>query len=289
MRVLIVVTSLMVASPVIAQTQSSPTGSGSEPTGGAAGSGASALDTPASNAGSTPRTTPSARPPRLSSSATSTPPVRSTSPPRSATSTPRRTPRPTPPPPDDDEEDDGGEIFWIDATAGFSYVDIIQFSQENFIPDVLRTNGTGMTAGLGAGLRLLFVTVGARATVASYPGAHVGTAVLDLALKLPLPIVEPFVRVGFGYAWLGDADVSVPGSSHMSVDGLALEAGLGVDIYLSDIFSIGAGFDAAFLNLSRQKASCATSDCSIDTVNFEENGDAAGLQLRFAARAGLHF
>jgi hypothetical protein len=75
--------------------------------------------------------------------------------------------------------------------------------------------------------------------------------------------------------------------SDTSVYGLVLDAGVGFDFYLSNNFAIGIGFDAGFLNLSRQQDDCGGTCTTIGTINFEEDGDAAGLQLRFFANARL--
>lgn len=204
-------------------------------------------------------------------------------------------PPPPPAPPPREEEGDGraADILWIEAGFGYSYANLIQFSSNNFIPSADELNGSGYMATLAAGFRISILTLGARGSLASYSGFDVGTAVFDVALRLPLPTIEPYIRGGIGYGWIGDANYDEPSMSDTSVYGLVGEAGAGLDIYFDKVFAIGGGIDAAFLNLARQRADQCTGtmdpNCMIDTVNFEEDGDAVGLQLRVQAHASLHF
>lgn len=142
-----------------------------------------------------------------------------------------------------------------------------------------------MFGGAALGFRIYFLTLGARATIASYFGFEIGTAGLDVALHLPIPLISPYLRVGLGYAWMGDADWSDPGLSSTDVHGLYADVGLGLNIKLARILSIGAGFDAAFLNLGRQSI---RDGGTISDVNLEESGDAVGFQLRLHAHITLH-
>jgi len=204
-------------------------------------------------------------------------------------------PAPAPPPAPREEEGDGraADILWIEAGFGYSYANLIQFSNDNFIPSAQELKGSGYMATVAAGFRISILTLGARGSLGSYPGFDVGTAVFDVALRLPLPTIEPYIRGGVGYGWIGSADYGAPELSETSTYGLVGEAGAGLDIYFDKVFAIGAGFDAAFLNLSRQRADqCSGTmdpNCMIDTVDFEETGDALGLQLRLHAHASLHF
>jgi hypothetical protein len=192
---------------------------------------------------------------------------------------------------EDDDDGRGSDLIWIEGAFGYSYVDLVQFSQDNFLPSVDRFSGSGFAASVAAGFRIQFLTIGARGSLASYTGFEVGSAVLDVALRIPTPVVEPFVRAGFGYGWVGNADYETPSASDTSVFGLAVELGGGIDIYLSKIITIGGGFDAVFLNLSRQRidSGCGGATCMVDEINFEEDGDSVGLQMRVTAHVGLHF
>ena len=194
------------------------------------------------------------------------------------------TPAPAAPP--EDEGDHG--IVYLGADFGYSWVNLVQFSSNNFIPAGERLDGNGWTFAVDAGFRIYWFTVGVRGTLASYPGFEIGTAGVDLGFHIPIPVVEPYVRGGLGYGWLGQANYRDPGLSETSVSGLVADVGAGVDIYLSNHISIGAGVDGAFLNLTRQKITTGAASM-IGDVNVSESGDAVGLQLRFHGQLTFHF
>ncbi len=213
-------------------------------------------------------------------------------PPRETESSPAReqaTPRRRPPADDHEgveaeEEEDSWGVFYVQALAGYSYANVVQFSQENFIPEAEELSGSGLYGGLGVGFRLYWMTLGAQATIASYFGFELGTVGLDVGLHLPIPVVRPYVRVGVGYAWMGDADYMDPALSTTDVYGYAIDAGLGLDIKLARFLSLGAGFDAAFLNMTRQ----GLTDGNVTGVDIQEDGDAVGLQIRLHAQLTFH-
>lgn len=187
--------------------------------------------------------------------------------------------------PDEEEEDeDSWGVFYLQALGGYSFANVVQFSQENFVPEATELSGSGLFGGVGAGFRIYWITLGAQATLASYFGFELGTVGLDVGLHLPIPVVQPYLRVGIGYAWMGDADYSDPMLSRTDVYGYAIDAGLGLDIKLARFLSLGAGFDAAFLNMTRQ----ALTDGNVTGVDIQEDGDAVGLQIRLHAQLTFH-
>ncbi|MDW8363868.1 MAG: hypothetical protein RMK74_15855 [Myxococcales bacterium] len=200
---------------------------------------------------------------------------------------------------EEEEEDDGrdADLLWIEGGFGYSYVDLGQFSRDNFLPHIERYRGSGYAAELAAGFRVTFLAVGARATLASYPGSgdfegfEVGHVALEATARLPTPVLEPYARLAVGYGWVGSANYDVPAMSETDVYGLVASVGAGLDLYLDRIFALGVGMEGAFLNLTRQELrdGCMGSDCEVATVELSEDGDALGLQLRLMARASLHF
>lgn len=272
MKRALVILSCLVAFPAAAQTDpdagvpDAATPASTAPT-------ASGPDTATTPAATTPAaTTPSA-------TATTSPPARTTR----AAPPPSREPAPTTDE-DEDEDEDSWGVFYLQALAGYSFANVVQFSQENFVPEATDLQGSGLYGGLGLGFRLYWITLGAQATLASYFGFEIGTAGLDVALHLPIPVVQPYLRVGIGYAWMGDADYTDPMLSQTDVYGYAIDAGLGLDIKLARFLSLGAGFDAAFLNMTRQ----SLSDGNVTGVDIQEDGDAVGLQIRLHAQLTLH-
>lgn len=190
---------------------------------------------------------------------------------------------------DEEDEEDWG-AFYIQLLGGYSYANVISFSQENFLPEAERVEGSGFFGGAGLGFRVLILTIGAQASLASYApteddGFELGTVIGTIGLHLPIPHIQPYFRVGAGYAWMGKANFADPGISETRVYGFVIEGGFGVDIKLGRAVSLGLGVDAAYLNLGRQSASEVG---MIDDVNFEEDGDAVGYQVRGHVHLTFH-
>lgn len=190
---------------------------------------------------------------------------------------------PPPPPPRSD-------IIYIEAIGGYSFVNMKAISTpENFFPTVVPISGSGFAGGLAVGFRLSWLTIGARATLASYAGFEVGTAAAELTLRLPTGAVEPWLRVGGGYGWIGSADYKDPDASETSVYGYVIQGGLGVDVYLGKVVSIGGGFDLDILNLSRQPFTAGPGFVSPAGVDLTQDGNAVGLQIRAHGTVTFHF
>lgn len=193
-------------------------------------------------------------------------------------------------------EGDGRDVdfIWFELEGGVSSVDLIAFRDANFAsiaagePAFDNLRGTGPMAGLGVGFRVYWLTVGARGTYANYQNFDIGTIGGDVALRLPIPVVEPYARVGFGYAWQGQANYRNPTMSATTVYGWSFDAALGIDIYLVKWFTIGAGAGLNLLNMSRQ--SDPTQPCmGVTDICPGNPGDAVGYQLRGFIQVGLRF
>lgn len=303
---------LGVAGPALAQREPEPPPPAPTPQESAEDAGAEeAADAAASEAEpspapSDPAPAPAPPPP---SSRPSRPPTPETT---ASSGSPRQ---PAPPPPvivrhhrgDDDDEDEEPEpdpgdpydILWIELFGGASYVDLRAIEQTNYFPEIVRLAGWGPAGGAAIGFRVEFFSAGIRAALARYdvsdassPDAvfDVGTAVVEVKLALPIPVVQPFVRVGFGMAWHGDSNVEdtwtsmmVPSNFQTTVFGWVFEGAVGLDVYLVHWFAIGAAFTIDLLNMSRQPIEMATD------VTLRSSGDAIGVQARGHGAISFHF
>ena len=183
----------------------------------------------------------------------------------------------------------GADLIWLEVIGGYSFVNMRAISYKNLFPDVVALSGSGFAAGAAAGVRLSFLSIGGRATLASYPGFEVGTAGAEITLRLPTPTVEPWVRAGFGYGWLGTANYNTPGESETSVYGYVVQGAVGIDVYLGKVVAIGAGFDVDILNMARQPLTVGAGFVSPTGVDLTKDGNAVGLQLRGHVAISLHF
>lgn len=193
---------------------------------------------------------------------------------------------------DEDEEEDETDHFdvlIIELFGGVSYVDLRAVNHDNYYPEFVRLQGTGPVGGLALGFRIEFFGVGVRGSVAHYADDFdVGTVALEVTLSLPIPVVKPYLRAGFGLAWHGDANFTAPTMSQTTVFGFVFNAAVGLDIYLADWFALGAALSVDVLNMNRQTID-GVGPADAGMVEFTETGDAVGLQIRGQGAASFHF
>lgn len=178
----------------------------------------------------------------------------------------------------------------LEPSIGASYVNVLAFDNSGLLPGVTESSGYGLALGLTAGMRFSIVTIAAHMDLARYKPYDVGTLGGRVQVHLPLPVVKPFARIGFGYAWLGDLNVSsslitcTPGASSPacpSINGWSAAVGAGVDFSVARWLTLGAALDLTVLNLNR--ASSPTQ------VSFSNTGDSVGMQLALSAQAAFRF
>ncbi len=178
---------------------------------------------------------------------------------------------------------------FLEARTGFSYANVFAFDNSGLLPGVNESRVWGPHLGATLGLRFGPVAFGARVDWSRFEPFNLGTAGGVVQLRLPIPVVQPWARVGFGYAWLGDVSMSSslvrcsPTSTSTqcpSVRGWTLSGGAGVDFLLGRYLTLGAGLELYVLNLTRS--------ASPTSVNLQQTGDSLGLQLTGTVQLGLH-
>ena len=182
------------------------------------------------------------------------------------------------------EAEDSYGVMYLRFQGGLSYANLLSFNQDNFIPEAEESRGVGPFGGLSVGFRVYWFSLGASATFGRQGGFDLGTVGAELAFHIPIPTVQPYVRLAAGYAWVGRYDFQNQQLAETDIYGLAIEVGAGVDIKLARHLSIGVGVDAAFLNLTRQELGSV----NVMDVDLTEDGDALGFQLRAHAHLTIH-
>jgi hypothetical protein len=218
---------------------------------------------------------------------------------------------------DDEEEDEAPEphsppdaydIVYVELFGGPTYVDLRAVQVRNYYPEFVQLSGIGGGGGVAAGFRIEFLSVGVRGTLSHYdvvssegtPSSFdVGTAAAEVTLSLPIPVVRPFIRAGFGLGWHGDAGVNQvwknmapPTDIQTTVFGWVFQGAIGLDVFVADWFSLGAAVSVDVLNMSRHAWSNAPMDLDPSTsgdVDFRQSGDAIGVQGRGQIAAAFHF
>ncbi len=189
---------------------------------------------------------------------------------------------------DTDEEADEGRhnrfrLFYLEASAGFSWIKLGLIRENNLVPEIERVDDSGFAVGGGAGFFVSFLTLGVQGEVAMHDRFNFGTVTLDLGIRIPTPHLEPYLRVGIGYAWIFNSSL-LP--VDVTIRGVVADIGLGFDYMISPLVAIGIGADASLFNVRRAGVSGVPVPTSIDLT---EDGDAIGVQISALAQLSLHF
>ncbi len=203
------------------------------------------------------------------------------------------------------EEDNGRSVdfLFIQAEGGYSVVDLTGLSSSGrILPTLVEVRQRGYGGGATIGFRSWIFAVAAHgyisrfvsgSTSTSNQSFDLGQVMLEGQLRIPLPVIEPYIRIGLGYAWLGAFELnSMYQSSTSDVHGFTAKAGLGLDVWLGKYITIGAGADFALMNLRRGGVQRDTGICPMTDptcVELRQDGDALGWLITAHVQAGLHF
>ncbi len=193
-----------------------------------------------------------------------------------------------------DREDSGRglEFVWLNAELGPEYLGLETLRAKHLV-DSSSSKGAGMSYGAGAGVRLLVFTFGARFRLANFSDYQLWTLNAEAGMHFPLGRIEPYVTLGGGYASLGDFGPKV-GVASNHARGFDARAGFGLDLYLSNTFSLGGNLTTDVLFLSRSTSlvipvSTSPEQDAAAAVNGGEHGSGIGVGGTLSVVAGLHF
>jgi hypothetical protein len=133
-----------------------------------------------------------------------------------------------------------------------------------------------------------FLTFGLQGEWSRYPEFDLGTVALDIGFRFPVPIVQPYFRVGLGFGWVLNVAADDFPAGVEGIKGLVADAGIGVDITVTEILAFNLGFDAAALSVKRDRNATLMNYGDTDFVPDQE-GEALGLQLSVLAGINLRF
>ncbi|MCA9590254.1 MAG: hypothetical protein KC657_33350, partial [Myxococcales bacterium] len=185
-----------------------------------------------------------------------------------------------------------------------SYIDMRQFSAETF--QVEKANAGGPMFGLGAGIRLVILTLGARLNHHALSSFNMWQINGEIGLKFPISSVDLFFGLHGGYSFvgrLGDASLATNSSTPAATDQVSIRgfnAGLdfAVDYYVSPVFSVGVGAFGDFLFLKRPPVPLPAGSENLPPDQlaalqndplYQQSGTSAGMGLGGNLRLGLHF
>ena len=189
------------------------------------------------------------------------------------------------------EREDSGrglEFFWVAAEGGVTYLGLDTIHADGLLDETAHDPvQAGPVVGGGLGLRLVFLTFGAKFRYGLFSAWDLWTLNAEAGLRIPFGDIEPYITFGGGYASVVGVRARAADSSEaVGISGLDLRAGGGLDWYLSSAFSLGANLSADVLFLSRSAVTSATP--SSNPV-YAADGSGVGAGVTLSAVAGLHF
>lgn len=204
------------------------------------------------------------------------------------------------------EQKDSGrglEFLWLNGEVGYQILGLQTLKANNLVDaGVVKTTQQGLTYGGGVGVRLVFITLGARFRLGTFDAFQMWTLGGELGLRIPLGDLEPYFTFGGGYASMGSFDTANIGQDFnkagVDITGYNLRAGFGLDYYLTPAFSLGANLTGEMLALTRPgvdprqlQAGAGTgpgASASASAV-YKADGSSIGAATTLTAVIGLHF
>jgi len=204
---------------------------------------------------------------------------------------------------DEAEQKDSGrglEWVWLNAEIGFEHLGLQTFHANNLVDAaIVGTTQTGFLYGAGLGVRLVFITLGARFRMGMFSAYDLWTLDGEVGLRIPLGKLEPHLMIAAGFASLGAFSASDVGGGvnrdNLDISGYNVRAGGGLDYYVTPIFSVGAAVTFELLGLSRASVSdlqnLQSGGASTATAGelYQASGSSLGSALTGTLVLGLHF
>lgn len=192
-----------------------------------------------------------------------------------------------------DKEDSGRglEFAWLNAELGPQYVGLQALKSDNLVDgSVVDSKGLGMGYGAGIGARLLAFTFGARFRFGNFSDWQLWTLGAEAGMHIPLGRIEPYFSLGAGYASLGGFKADAVKPLAPSAHGVDVRGSAGLDVYLTNTFSVGANLSGDLLFLSRSASAPVAlppgTSAAVGTYAQDGSGIGAGGMLSLVL--GLH-
>lgn len=193
-----------------------------------------------------------------------------------------------------DSEDTGRglEFVWLNGEVGYQTVGLQTLSDGDLVDGTLiEQNQSGLVFGGGLGVRLFVVTLGARFRYGTFDAWNMWSANAEGAYHIPLGKFDVYFSLSAGYVSLGGFQSDSAGAADMSelkVSGFDARAGVGVDYYLSNTFSVGVNLGGEVLFL-RRSALDVPAGSPESVALYAKDGSSVGAAFTPTALVGLHF
>lgn len=197
----------------------------------------------------------------------------------------------------------GLQFAYVDLEGGGQYFSLegISSSGTGLLPSApglssAKQSDFGPMLGAGAGVRLLFFTLGPRFRYASFSDWDLWSVGGDVGFHFPLGNLEPYLTLGAGYTKVGHATKALFGdAADVTIDGVNLRVASGADYFVTNVFSVGAraAFEVLFLGRDAVDPGALTTATSGPEHARAQAYAADASGVGFAASAsvvlGLHF
>ncbi len=182
----------------------------------------------------------------------------------------------------------GPDLLFLETETGVSYVGLQTLNVErDVIPTTTRSEDVGGVFGLMGGLKLLFLSVGPHARFGRFQDWDLWTLNLDVGFHAPLGVVEPYLRLGGGYARLSRAFDKVRNGGNLRSDGYNLSLALGADYFVTRYFTIGGRVSGELIGLHRAGVNLDSQDGLVNDY-LKYDGAALGIAMSGVLSLGLH-
>ena len=195
-----------------------------------------------------------------------------------------------------DREDSGrGLAFvWMNAEVGVANFGLQTVTSSNLVDDSVKKSQTGLLLGAGLGLRLVFLSAGARFRYALFKDWKLWTLGAEAGIHMQLGSMEPYATLGLGYVRVAGIDPTpLPGTSsgadtRTGAGGFDGRLALGFDYYLTNLFSVGVNVSGDMFTLARSSVSGAGQPGGLPAI-YAADGSSVGAGVSATAVGGLHF
>jgi len=176
------------------------------------------------------------------------------------------------------------ELFYVNGEVGAEYVGLesLHLTRE-LVPSTTNSSDIGPIVGLGAGFRLVFLTIGPRFRYGQFRDWDLWTLNGELGFRAPLGALEPYLLFSAGFAKVGRLQ-----NNAVRITGYDIRLGAGFDYYFGRHFSLGASATGEVLGLTRPGVNLNQSTGSISEDLLQYDGSSVGAAATVSALVGLH-
>ncbi len=194
--------------------------------------------------------------------------------------------------------EDGGlglEWLYLNADVGAAYTNLVSLRSSNW--QIVDNTATGPAFGIGAGVRIVFLSAGIRVRDLEMTSFNMWETDLEAALHFRIWRIDGAIGARGGYAFLGQfssdaiATSMTTTASNVTVHGWNVGPTVDLDFYLSKLISIGLDADAEFLFLERPPLTppSGVTQGPAYALLYQDSGSSAGIGVLAMSHLGVHF